>query len=361
MLSLRLVRSARAFKGYPVPHCRFYSDSLPVKASVKLVAELRKITDVSITKAKDALVATNNNVEAALQWLEKDLESSGLRKADKVRDRAANEGLIAVSVLSKGAGGGEGERLGEPIRAAMIELNCETDFVGRNKLFSELARDIAHTAAFFAEPQTQSPIFHSQNLEGLLNAPLVSPSRPDAESLTIEQAIRNAIVHVGENISLRRSVVTALDATISGRTAFRLASYVHGSTSEASQGRIGALSYFRLRATGLDSLLSASAFRSDLEKLERSLLRQIVGFDTRSIVNSAENPEPEHALYSQPFAMLAGAPSDETVQQCLLKWAQEKGISREANGSDEFGVDVVDFKKWTLGEPIEEEVFSESV
>jgi len=80
---------------------RSFSSSSPsfTKANIKLVAELRKRTEVSLSKAKEALTATNNDVEAALEWLEKDLIASGAKKKEKVQDRTAGEGLIGVSVF----------------------------------------------------------------------------------------------------------------------------------------------------------------------------------------------------------------------------------------------------------------------
>ncbi|KAJ2927497.1 hypothetical protein H1R20_g9598, partial [Candolleomyces eurysporus] len=70
------------------------------KPSLKLVAELRKRTEVSIVKAREALSASGNDVDAALDWLQKDLVASGAKKAAKVGGRATNEGLISTSVLS---------------------------------------------------------------------------------------------------------------------------------------------------------------------------------------------------------------------------------------------------------------------
>jgi translation elongation factor EF-Ts len=51
-----------------------------------------------MTKAKQALVATNNDYDGALAWLEKDAEASGIAKAKKLKDRTAAEGLVAVAL-----------------------------------------------------------------------------------------------------------------------------------------------------------------------------------------------------------------------------------------------------------------------
>ena len=80
---------------------RLYSQC-PEKPPLKLVAELRKLTEVSITKAREALAASNNDVSAALVWLQNDLAVSGAQKAAKVAHRTAGEGLVGASVLARG-------------------------------------------------------------------------------------------------------------------------------------------------------------------------------------------------------------------------------------------------------------------
>ncbi|KAF8481688.1 hypothetical protein DFH94DRAFT_852503 [Russula ochroleuca] len=88
-----------------------------------LISELRKPTEVSINKVREALAASNN-VSAAL-----------------------NEGHVGASVLSRGTGSTPGG-----VCAALVELNCKTEFVARNALFfGRLVADVAHTTAFLAE------------------------------------------------------------------------------------------------------------------------------------------------------------------------------------------------------------------
>lgn len=70
-----------------------------VKPNIKLLKELRKETEVSMTKAKEALVKTNNDYAKALTWLSEDAQVSGAKKAQKVAGRTASEGLIQTSSL----------------------------------------------------------------------------------------------------------------------------------------------------------------------------------------------------------------------------------------------------------------------
>src|SRR5688572_27294274 len=96
--------------------------------TAQMVKELREKTGVGMMDCKTALQETNGDIEAAVDWL----RSRGLAKAAKKAGRVAAEGLIAVA---------EGES-----RAAIVELNSETDFVARNERFQQLASSIATVA-----------------------------------------------------------------------------------------------------------------------------------------------------------------------------------------------------------------------
>ena len=90
------------------------------KPPIVLVAQLRKLTEVSMSKAREALVASSHDIQGALVWLEEDLVVSGMKKAAKVSGRRAAEGLVGVCVLSEGLGVVAG-------RGSIVEVNCETD------------------------------------------------------------------------------------------------------------------------------------------------------------------------------------------------------------------------------------------
>ena len=316
----------------------------PEKPSLKLVAELRKRTEVSIVKAREALSASNNDIEAALVWLQNDLIASGAKKAAKVGGRATNEGLISVSILSNFSASG----LQRGVRAAMVELNCETDFVGRNELFGQLAADIAHTAAVMAEPHGDK-FFQNCPVEFLQDAPLVSRANPGAApSGTVATSIRDMIAKVGENITLRRAVTVAAEPpSAEAARALRLANYVHGTVNQPTEGRIGALALLALKYP------SAQGFSPELvkklEALERALGRQVVGFDTKSIQSAS--PEDQTALYNQPFITLAGELNGQPVKDVLQRWSVQEGIV--SSEEDKGAIQVLDFAKWAVGEPLD--------
>ncbi|KAF7796570.1 hypothetical protein EIP86_007751 [Pleurotus ostreatoroseus] len=332
---------------------RYSTTPEPGKPPLKLVAELRKRTEVSISKAREALVAADNDVPRALRWLQDDRAVSGAQKAAKLAGRTANEGLVGVAVLAHGVGW-PGAGAGAGVRGAMVELNCETDFVARNELFARLLADVAHTAAFIAEkPSAHDPAashFVSLPLGLLEDAPLVSPTGAVAPENTVAMAMRDMMTKVGEKVSLRRAVAIArepLNPALNLDT--RLATYSHGSVHLPTQGRIGTLVSVALASGNgrLADIVASEAFREDLVKLERSLARQIVGFPTTS-VGTPEDLADEGALYNQEFMMYPGS-NGETVRAVLKRWAAEHGMV----GEDIGGVAVLDYVKWVAGEPIE--------
>ncbi|KII93614.1 hypothetical protein PLICRDRAFT_35843 [Plicaturopsis crispa FD-325 SS-3] len=339
--------SAPARTALPKP--RLYSTDVP-KPSIKLVAELRKRTDVSINKAREALSASSNDVDGALAWLQKDLVTSGAAKAAKVAGRHAGEGVISICALSRGTGSATG--MGS-VTAAMIELNCETDFVARNELFRKLAADIAHTAAYMPPPETSSSkqLIQQHSRAALHDAPLISQDSPGDASptATVGSAIRDTISKVGEKIELRRALTVQQPDVHAHRSdvGLRLAAYAH---PNATHGRIGALALLALRSPRLPAALASPGFAERLDKLERSLARQIIGFDTRSI-RPASGAADESALYEQPFAMYGGEFADARVEAVLRDWAL--GAELVDVGSEETGIEVLEFAKWTVAEPLE--------
>lgn len=106
-----------------------------------LIKELRELTGAGIVDVKEALTESNNDKEKALEILRK----KGLAKLAKKADREAREGVVESYIHAGG-------RIG-----ALVELNCETDFVARTEDFQNLAKELAlHVAA-------SSPLYVSRD------------------------------------------------------------------------------------------------------------------------------------------------------------------------------------------------------
>ena len=94
-----------------------------------LIKELRDKTGAGMMDCKSALTENDGDMEASIDWL----RTKGIAKADKKSSRIAAEGLIGV--VSSGT------------KAAMVEVNSETDFVARNDDFQEMVRTTAKIAS----------------------------------------------------------------------------------------------------------------------------------------------------------------------------------------------------------------------
>lgn len=152
-----------------------------------LVKNLRERTGSGMMECKRALQETDGDLEAAIELMRK----SGLAKADKKASRVATEGLIRVCQTAQSI--------------AMVEVNCETDFVARHEDFQGFVKAIADLVV------EQNPA----TLDDLMALPL-----RDGEN--VEQTRRALIAKIGENIGVRR--FTRLPITTSSVVSY----YVHG-------------------------------------------------------------------------------------------------------------------------------------
>jgi elongation factor Ts len=98
-----------------------------MKISIEAVKELRKRTNVGIADCNKALSETGGDMEKAIEFL----KQRGVAIAEKKKDELVTEGVIEAYVHHT-------KRIG-----ALVELNCETDFVARTAEFKELAHDLA--------------------------------------------------------------------------------------------------------------------------------------------------------------------------------------------------------------------------
>lgn len=144
--------------------------SAPISAA--LVKELRERTQAAMMDCKKALEKTNGDLEAAIEELRK----SGAAKAGKKAGRVAAEGVVVIS--------GDGKK------AAMVEINSETDFVARHDDFKAFATAIGETALASGEQDVAA--FNNLTLAG--------------SSQTVEEARLALVTKVGENVQIRRIV-----------------------------------------------------------------------------------------------------------------------------------------------------------
>lgn len=152
--------------------------------SASAVKELREKTGAGIMDCKRALQETEGNMEKAAEAL----RQKGLTRHLKLAGRAATQGVIESYIHTGG-------RIG-----ALVEVNCETDFVARTEEFRTLAREIAMQVASM-NPQTAGAMDDETDENSLLNQEYIRDSRR-----TIRDLIKETIGKVGENIQVSRLI-----------------------------------------------------------------------------------------------------------------------------------------------------------
>ncbi|HEB96706.1 MAG TPA: elongation factor Ts [Sedimenticola thiotaurini] len=158
--------------------------------TASLVKELRERTGSGMMECKKALVETDGDIEAAIEMMRK----SGQAKAAKKAGRTAAEGIIVIKFSEDGS------------RAAMVEVNCETDFVAKDENFTSFADAVAERVL----------ASDAGTVEELLEQPL-----HDGEETTVNTAREALIAKIGENMNVRRFQRFQTDGGL-------LASYRHG-------------------------------------------------------------------------------------------------------------------------------------
>ncbi len=182
--------------------------------TASLVKELREKTGAGMMDCKKALGETQGDLEKAVDWL----RTKGLSAAAKKAGRVAAEGLVGVI-----AGGNRG---------AVIEVNAETDFVGRNDTFQKFVAAAARAALETGGDMTK-----------IAAAPVPGTGRD------IQGELTHLIATIGENMSLRRAASLSVSDGV-------VAAYVHNAVAP-DLGKIGVL--VALESTGDKTKLAALA------------------------------------------------------------------------------------------------------
>ena len=160
------------------------------------VKELREKTGAGMMECKKVLAETDGNEEKAIELL----KERGVLKAEKKSGRIAAEGLVNTYIS-------DDKKVG-----AIVEVNCETDFVSRGDDFKAFVASIAKQVA------TQDP----KDVEDLLAQKYI-----EDESITVQEALTNLIAKIGENMSIRRFERYVTEGAVTG--------YLH------NEGAIGVL------------------------------------------------------------------------------------------------------------------------
>lgn len=287
--------------------------------SAALVKELRDKTDAGMMDCKAALVATEGDIEAAVDWLRK----KGLSKAAKKAGRTAAEGLVAVNVAG--------------LTGVVVEVNAETDFLAKNEQFQALARNIAGVALAVGD-----------DVEAIRAA-----SYPGGG--TVQDAIANAIATIGENMTLRRASRLSVTEGV-------IASYLHNVAGEGL-GRIGVL--VALQSAGkADELATLGRQLAMHVAAAKPVALDLAGVDAdtlareKAILAEKNQGKPAHVMDK----IVESGLKSYAKEYCLLDQAyiHDAGKSvaqalKEVEGKVGAPVTIAAFARFALGEGIEKE------
>lgn len=302
----------------------------------KEIKELRERTGAGMLDCKKALQENNGDLETAIEYLRK----KGIASSAKKASRIAAEGLVSM-VLSE-----------DNTAGVLVEVNAETDFVAKNKDFSDFVEKIA-TLVHKHKPS---------DMEALKNLPF--------EGKTVDESLKELIARIGENMNIRRFDHVEVDpGSVFG--------YVHGN------GRIGALVALKTNAAAADvaelgkdlamqiaSMSPKYISREDvdsayLESEKKILLEQALN-ENREAKAAGQKAKPENIIEK----MVEGRLNKELRDVCLLEQAfiKDGDITVDTlvkNIEKNLGekIEVQNMIRYEVGEGLEkrEENFAEEV
>jgi len=280
------------------------------------VKQLREKTGAPMMDCKRALTESGGDAEAAFDWLRK----KGLAAAAKKSGRVAAEGLVGVASMAN--------------KAAMVEVNAETDFVARNETFQALVQTVAQIALEVGD-----------DVEAIRAAPFPGTGRTVAEELT------HLVATIGENMNLRRAKVLTVPHGV-------VATYVHNAL-KPGLGKIGVL-----------VAVESASEQSALETLGRQVGMHVAATRPDALDVDAVDPaalEREKAVLTEQ-ARASGKPDaiiEKMVEGRIRKYYEEvvlleqvwvhDGESRVRAVVKKAGATLAGFERFQLGEGIDKQ------
>jgi elongation factor Ts len=279
-----------------------------------LVKDLREKTGAGMMDCKRALTETNGDVEAAVDWL----RQKGLAAAAKKSGRVAADGLVGIAST--------------PGRAAMVEVNAETDFVARNDQFQAFVEAVANVALQVGE-----------DLDAIKAAQFPN------SAMTVGEQLTELIAKIGENMTIRRARVLSSPNGV-------VATYVHAAL-RPGLGKIGVL--VAIDGTGEMSALETLGRQVGMHiAASRPEALDITGVDSAAlerekavlIAQAREPKRPENIIEK----MVEGRIRKYYEEVVLLEqvWVHD-GESRVKAVLAKSGIKLLGFARFLLGEGID--------
>ena len=292
-----------------------------MEISAKVVMELRGRTGAGMMDCKKALAAVDGDIAKAIDYL----REKGLAAAAKKQSRIAAEGLVASYVCKKCNTG------------ALVEINCETDFVAKTDEFKQLCQDIAE----------QIVLNDPADVEALLAQKFIKD-----ESMTVEGLITSKVAKIGEKITVRRFArYAAGDGLVD--------SYIH------MGGKVGVL----VEASGLPESDSVNEVLHDVALQIAAASPVAPEYVTRDQVDPAHLEHEKEILIAQ--ARNEGKPEaiiEKMVQGRIVKFYKDVCLMEQLFVKDgdmnvgqmvdkkAKGLKIVAFTRYKMGDGLEKKV-----
>ncbi len=286
-----------------------------------LVKELREVSGAGMMDCKKALVENNGDMDASVDWLRK----KGLAAAAKKSGRVAAEGLVGVIADGK--------------QGALVEVNCETDFVARNEQFQGFVAGVTKLALGSGDVD----VLKDQKLPG--------------EGHSVAEKLTQLVATIGENMLLRRAAKVSVSDGV-------VVAYMHNSIAP-NLGKIGVL-------VGLES----TGDKAKLAALGKQIAMHVAATNPQALTIDAVDPaalERERAVLAEQ-AKASGKPAEiigKMVEGRLRKFYEEVVLLEQAfvmdpdsrvkqvveKAAKELGapVAIVGYVRMALGEGIDKE------
>lgn len=266
--------------------------------TAQMVKELRDKTGAGMMDCKKALVEVDGDMDKAMEAL----RQKGIASADKKMGRIAAEGLIASAVLANAG--------------AMVEVNCETDFVAKNDEFKQLASDVANLIAE-KNPAT---------VEDLLKV--------DFNGSSLEEVIKEKIATIGEKITVRRFV----------RYEGNVATYIHN-------GKIGVLLETDNKVEEIAKDICLHIASSAPEFVSKAdVPKEVIDEETRIEMGKEDLANKPEAIRGK---IVEGRVQKLLSQKCLLEQPFVKNPDVTIQGLIEGKLSIKKFDRYMLGEGLE--------
>lgn len=279
-----------------------------------MVKDLRERTGAGMMECKKALVECNGDIDAAIEHMRK----TGLAKADKKAGRTAAEGLIVIKASADNK------------KVAVVEVNCETDFVTKGDDFQNFSNEVAQLALDNS----------AADVDALLTCKMASGD-------SVADTLKNLIAKIGENMTVRRVALLQSSGVV--------ASYSHGSRigvavvmegGDLDLGRDIAMHIAASRPTAV----SADDVPADLIAKEREIFA----------AQAAESGKPAEIIEKMIDGRIRKFLQEVTLLGQPFVKDPDTTVEKLLNGA---GAKVVSFTRFEVGEGIEkkQENFADEV